>query len=156
ETTRLAVQLAAGLAHAHASGVVHGALTPDRIFLGGDDVARICAFGLARVLTPAGNQAQDVHDLGLVLRQVGGDRLPPGLAAIVDATAAEPSARPSIFDVLHELHTLTGPPDVWLAPADASGWSAPAAHLDVTDADPASATMPPATALEGAVATSAS
>lgn len=177
ETTRLAIQLAAGLAHAHASGVAHGALTPQRILLGADDVARIGDFGFARLLAagpagspqpaktdpsstrppephaPASSQAQDVHDLAMVLRQVGGDRLPPGLTAVVDAAAAHPSVRPSVFDVLHELHTMTSPPGVWLASADASGWNA-ASHLDLTDA--ATASRPPTGALDGAVATSAS
>jgi serine/threonine protein kinase len=178
ETTRLAIQLAAGLAHAHASGVVHGALTPDRILLGTDDVARIGDFGFARLLapgsagaprpattdasprhpeppTPANSQAQDVYDLAMVLRQVGGDRLPAGLTALVDAAAAHPSVRPSVFDVLHELHAMTSPPGLWLPSADASGWST-ASHLDVTDAAPATQTMPATAALDGAVANSAS
>ena len=118
ETTRLAIHLAAGLAHAHASGVVHGALAPEQIHLGADDVARIGNFGFARLLrpTPAGAQAQDVHDLALVLRQVGGDRLPPDLTALLDDATAHPSVRPSIFDVLHLLHAMTSPPGAWVTP----------------------------------------
>jgi serine/threonine protein kinase len=127
ETTRLAIHLAAGLAHAHASGVVHGALAPHQILLEADDVARIGDFGFARLLTrgptPASGQAQDVYDLAMVLRQAGGDRLPPDLTTVVEAAAAHPSARPSVFDVLHQLHTMTSPPGVWLPPADALGWS---------------------------------
>ena len=120
ETTRLAIQLAAGLAHAHASGVVHGALAPQRIHLGADDVARIGDFGFARVLAarPALCQAQDVHDFAVVLRRAGGDRLPPGLADLVDVAGAQPSVRPSVFDLLHELHAMTGPPGVWLPSAN--------------------------------------
>jgi serine/threonine protein kinase len=178
ETTRLAIQLAAGLAHAHASGVVHGAFTAERILLGADDVARIGDFGFARLLTPgsagsppvetegssprpassptvACSQAQDVYDLATVLRQAGGDHLPAGLAALVDGASAHPSVRPSIFDVLHELHIITSPPDVWLPAADASGWTA-ASPVDVTDPLPATDTTPPTGALDGAVATPAS
>ena len=121
ETTRLAIHLAAGLAHAHASGVIHGGLAPHQIVLGADDVARIGDFGFARLLTPgptrASSQEQDVYDLAMVLRQVGGDRLPPDLTALVDAATAHPSIRPSVFDLLHQLHTMTSPPGVWLPPA---------------------------------------
>jgi eukaryotic-like serine/threonine-protein kinase len=178
EATRLAIHLAAGLAHAHASGVVHGALAPHRILLGADDVARIDDYGFARLLAPgragspssattcpssarhheahapAGGQAQDVYDLAMVLRQVGDDRLPPGLTALVDAGSAHPSVRPSVFDVLHELHTMTSAPGVWLPSADASGWSA-ASHPDVTDATAATGMMPTTAALDGAVASPA-
>jgi hypothetical protein len=91
----------------------------------------------------------------MVLRQAGGDRLPPGLTALVDAAATRPSVRPSIFDVFHQLHTMTSPPGVWLPPADASGWSA-ATDLDVTDAVPATEMMPATVALDGAASSSAS
>ena len=152
ETTRLAIQLAAGLAHAHASGVVHGALTPQRILVGADDVARIADFGFARLLAagPARSQAQDVHDFAMVLRQVGGEDLAPGVTDLVDAAAAHPSVRPSVFDILHELRALTSPPGVWLPSADASGWNA-AAHLDVTDA--ARERIPTTPVLDGVGAT---
>ncbi|HET7291369.1 MAG TPA: protein kinase [Vicinamibacteria bacterium] len=38
--------VAAGIGHAHDHGVVHGRLTPERIAVGGDGVARIWGFGL--------------------------------------------------------------------------------------------------------------
>ena len=84
-------------------------------------MARIRSFGSARltkVHRPATNQAQDVYDLALVLREVGGDHLPPRLTDLIDAAAAHPSVRPSVFDVLHELHAMSGPPGVWLAAAE--------------------------------------
>ena len=53
ETLTLATHLAAGLAHAHANGVVHGGLDARSILLGRDGVARLTDFGLARVLAEA-------------------------------------------------------------------------------------------------------
>jgi serine/threonine protein kinase len=120
ESIRLATHLAAGLTHAHASGVVHGALHLHSIVLGDDGVARICDLGFARLCGwinrtgPAG-QAGDVYALAAVLRQVGGDRLPPWLTALVDAGLAAPSVRPSAFDLFHEVLTKTSPPGVWVA-----------------------------------------
>jgi serine/threonine protein kinase len=122
ETVRLATHLAAGLAHTHANGVVHGALHPHAIVLGDDDVARIGDMGFARLCGwidqtgPAG----DVYALAALLRKVGGDCLPPWLTALVDAGLAHRSVRPSAFDFFHEVLTRTGPPDVWVASADVS------------------------------------
>ncbi|HEX6198718.1 MAG TPA: hypothetical protein VF150_00520, partial [Thermoanaerobaculia bacterium] len=148
------------------------ALAPHRILLGADDVARIGDFGFARLLAQgragsppsattgpsstrhpeahaaAGGQAQDVYDLAMVLRQVGAGGLPPRLTALVDAGAAHPAVRPSVFDILHELHTMTGPPGVWLPPADASGRST-TSLLDLTDAASAAGTMPTTADLDG-------
>lgn len=52
-----------------------------------------------------------------MLRNVGGDHLPPWLTALVDAGLASPSVRPSAFDFFHEVLTRTSPPEVWIAPA---------------------------------------
>ena len=119
ETVRLATHLAAGLAHAHASGVVHGALHLHSILLGDDGVARICDSGFARLCgwIDRPHPAGDVYALAAVLRKVGGDRLPPWLIALVDAGLAPPSVRPSAFDFFHEVHIRTSPPDVWIASA---------------------------------------
>ena len=72
EALTLAAHLAAGLAHAHASGVVHGGLDARSILLGADGVARICDFGFAR-LSESGRAApaDDVLGFGAVLRQAG-------------------------------------------------------------------------------------
>ena len=130
ELLTLTTHLAAGLAHAHASGVVHGGLDPHSILLGRDGVARLTDFGLTRLLsveTPGGRFADpsaDIYALGTVLRQVGGDRLPPGLAALVDAAlASHAPVRPLAVDVLHQLLTMTGTPAAWLPPAVASCWT---------------------------------
>lgn len=175
ELLTLTTHLAAGLAHAHANGVVHGAVDPRTILLGDDGVARLCDFGLDRVLRPAGNAATaavvhigpyrgtpecagramdpsgDVYALAKVLRQVGGDRLSPGLAVIVDAVLApSPSLRPSAVDVLHQMHTIANP-EVWLPPADASTWNTrphaeSAAHDEV-----AAVSGPPAKVEQGSM-----
>lgn len=138
EVMTLAKHLAAGLAHAHASGVVHGRLDADSILLGHDGVARLTDFGLGRLLTneePVGRTpkpAADIYALGLVLRQAGGDGLPPGLVAVVDAALAPNTAvRPLAVDLLHQLLSMNGTPAVWLAPAVASVWNT--AGLDTGD-----------------------
>jgi hypothetical protein len=46
------------------------------------------------------------------------------LTDLLDAAAAHESVRPSVFDLLHELRTMTSPEGVWLPSADGSGWSA--------------------------------
>ena len=132
DTTSLAIHLAAGLAHAHANGVVHGALDPHAILLGADGVARITDFGLARLLGPAtapsdtrgSGPAGDVFDLAGVLRQAAGEPLPPGLNALVDAALAQPSVRPSVFDLFHRMHTITSPPGAWVSHPEATPASA--------------------------------
>jgi len=119
ETLTLATHLAAGLAHAHANGVVHGALGPHSIVLGADGVVRIGDFGFARFMDEAErpDTAEDVFGLAMVLRHTGAHDLPPGLRALIDAAAADPSVRPSAFDVFHQVVTLTGPAEAWLPPA---------------------------------------
>jgi serine/threonine protein kinase len=119
ETVRLAIHLAAGLAHAHASGVVLGSLHHHSVLLGEDGVARICDPGFARLcgwVNPTG-PAGDVYALAAVLRQAGGDGLPPWLTALVDAGLAHPSFRPTAFDLFHEVLSRTSPPGVWVRPA---------------------------------------
>lgn len=128
ETLTLATHLAAGLAHAHGNGVVHGRLDADSILLGADGVARVCDFWLGRILddgrTGPVDPAADMYSLGVVLREAGGNDLPPGLVAIVDAALApHPAVRPLAVDVLHQLLTMTGSPTAWIAPATASVWN---------------------------------
>jgi hypothetical protein len=53
----------------------------------------------------------------MVLRRVGADSLSPNLSALVEAASADPSVRPSMFDVFHLVTTISGPAEVWLPPA---------------------------------------
>jgi serine/threonine protein kinase len=123
DSLRLATHLAAGLAHAHASGVVHGGLDTHTVLLGRDGVARLTDFGLALPVASAATAADDVYALGRILRQVGGRELPPGLTAIIDgALTPDANFRPSAVDMHHEVLTITGAPGLWLAPAVASDW----------------------------------
>jgi serine/threonine protein kinase len=119
EALTLATHLAAGLAHAHANGVVHGSLSCRNILVGRDGVARIGDFGFARLLggDDRPSPADDVYDLAMVLRRVGADCLSPRLNALVEAAAGDPSVRPSAFDVFHQVVTIGGPAEVWVPPA---------------------------------------
>ena len=124
EILTLAADLSAGLAHAHAMGIVHRDVKPHNVLLGPEGVAKLTDFGIARALEDHGlteigtvlgtaafmapeqaagapvGPAADVFALGAVLRQAGGDSLPAGLAPLVEAAQApEPAARPSAAEL---------------------------------------------------------
>jgi serine/threonine protein kinase len=100
ETTRIANELAAGLAHAHARGLVHRDLKPANVLFDDEGRAKIADFGIARVggagtLTEAGTMlgtaayispeqaqglpattASDVYSFGVILYRLLTGRLP--------------------------------------------------------------------------------
>jgi eukaryotic-like serine/threonine-protein kinase len=164
EVLALATDLSAGLAHAHAMGIVHRDVKPHNVLLGPDGVSKLTDFGIARALEdhslteigtvlgtarfmapeqaaggPVGPPA-DVFALGAVLRHVAGDSLPPRLESLVEAAlATEPADRPSAA----ELNALLS-----AAPSDpASSDTAPT--VIAPPVDPTEITPPPVVSSTG-------
>ncbi|HEV8625441.1 MAG TPA: serine/threonine-protein kinase, partial [Acidimicrobiia bacterium] len=132
EVLTLAADLSAGLAHAHAMGIVHRDVKPHNVLLGPAGVSKLTDFGIARALEDHGlteigtvlgtarfmapeqaagapvGPAADVFALGAVLRYVARYSLPPGLGPLVDAAMApEPAARPSADELYTHLSALS-------------------------------------------------
>jgi serine/threonine-protein kinase len=155
EALTLAIHLSAGLAHAHARGIVHRDVKPHNVLLRQDGVAKLTDFGIAKALEESGltevgsavgtarfmapEQAAgepvgppaDVYALGAFLRHVGGDALPPELGSLVEACLLpQPDARPSATDLHERLTELAGAP-VMAMPA--APLPAPTAEADPTE-----------------------
>lgn len=130
EILTLAADLSAGLAHAHAVGIVHRDVKPHNVLLAPDGTAKLTDFGIARALEDHGlteigtvlgtaqfmapEQAAgtrvgppaDVFALGAVLRHVAGDSFPAGLEPLVEAALSpEPADRPSAAELQARLST---------------------------------------------------
>jgi serine/threonine protein kinase len=114
-----AAQIAEGLAHAHARGVIHRDLKPGNLIRRTDGVVKIADFGIARAaeetrLTQIGTvlgtlrylapeQAEgrdvgpeaDVYSLGVVLEELLDDEPRPVRKALDRARSRDPRARPS-------------------------------------------------------------
>jgi TolB-like protein len=115
EASRIAEEIAKGLAHAHQRGVLHRDLKPANVFLCEDGRVKLLDFGLANLVgspgqagagTPgymAPEQARgeevdpriDVYAAGKVLGEMLGNIHPRKLArAITSATSTDPAGRP--------------------------------------------------------------
>jgi len=120
DVVRLARDLSAGLAQAHALGIVHRDVKPHNVILGPGGVAKLTDFGIARALEEGGlteigtvlgtapfmapeqaagaaaAPAADVFALGALVRHAAGGALPAPLEPLVEAALnPEPSARPT-------------------------------------------------------------
>jgi eukaryotic-like serine/threonine-protein kinase len=170
EVLNLAADLSAGLAHAHAMGIVHRDVKPHNVLLGPAGVTKLTDFGIARALADRGfteigtvlgtapfmapeqaagapvGPAADVFALGAVLRHAAGDSLPARLAPLVEAALApEPAARPSAAELHARLSGLTeaAPTDYEMAPALTETETAEAAPTEIAQAAPTRIAPPP-------------
>ncbi|MGW6015408.1 SAV_2336 N-terminal domain-related protein [Streptomyces sp. NPDC055210] len=79
----LARQVAQGLEAVHARGLAHGALVPGHLLFAPDGTVRIGGFPLGRSERPRGlDESRDLHDFGLLLRELAGGRTSEDLPGI--------------------------------------------------------------------------
>jgi len=156
ELLSLVTQLSAGLAHAHARGIVHRDVKPHNVLLRRDGVAKLTDFGIARAVADGGltevgtvlgtapymapeqaagqevGPAADVYALGALTRNLAAGPLPSEFDKLVEAALRpDPAARPSAAELHRRLAALRdGEPDVVVTPIP--GVSAEAAPTELS------------------------
>ena len=140
EVVALALDLSAGLAQAHALGIVHRDVKPHNVLLTADGLAKLTDFGIARAMEDRGmteigtvlgtapfmapeqaaghpvGPAADIFALGAVLRYAAGGSLPPALALLVEAASRpDPADRPTATEFHQRLTTLADDPTQMVA-----------------------------------------
>ncbi|HEY6105871.1 MAG TPA: protein kinase, partial [Anaeromyxobacteraceae bacterium] len=127
EALRIAAEVARGLAHAHAAGVLHRDLKPSNVLLTTDGAAKILDFGLSRVFgsgsgekggTPgymapeqwrgeADDERTDLFALGVMLHQMLTGRLPYQVKE-GRSTALDPGPPPPLDGLPREVRPFLG------------------------------------------------
>jgi serine/threonine-protein kinase len=135
EVVALALDLSAGLAQAHALGIVHRDVKPHNVLLTADGLAKLTDFGIARALEDRGlteigtvlgtapfmapeqaaghpvSPAADIFALGALLRYAASGSLPPAVALLVEAASEQdPDARPTAAEFHERLSHLADAP----------------------------------------------
>jgi serine/threonine protein kinase len=112
QVAALGAQLASALAAAHADGILHRAIGPDKVLLTADGTAKIADFGLGAGPFPAPEATagfpSDVFALGATLHVALAGRPPgadtrsrtgePVLEAVLELLRREPAARPTMTE----------------------------------------------------------
>ncbi len=116
----LTADLIDGVAAAHRCGVVHGALTPDRVIMAPDGRLRITGFGLGAAVegSTSPSASGDLRAVGVLVRDVAGEHgVSPGLDVVVDrlldgSYGSAPEAREALHELTGDERTIDGRAEV--------------------------------------------